>query len=65
MKRLITVEEQSTKARNFHDAGRATGVKCNKCDAELHYSDDCLLLTLPPQRNVECVGCGNKTRILG
>lgn len=64
MKKLITIEEHNEKSSNFHDAGRATGVKCNKCNSELYYSDNYLLMTLPPQRNVECVGCGNKTRIL-
>lgn len=33
------------------------GVLC-ECGAELVYSDNCVLTSMPPQRNVHCPSCG-------
>lgn len=34
-----------------------TGVACDSCGTELHYTDQMLRLSDPPQRQVRCPGC--------
>lgn len=37
---------------------RRTGVACPACKAELIFSDNDLLPSIPPKRNVQCPQCG-------
>ena len=34
-----------------------TGVACDKCGTELHYTDQLLRMSSPPKRQVWCSGC--------
>ena len=41
------------------------GVLCNICRREMVFSDETVMLSNPPQRNVECPNCKIKTRKIG
>lgn len=40
-----------------------TGVACDECGEELLYSDNSLLMSYPPQRNVRCPKCDKRFHI--
>jgi len=42
-----------------------TGVQCPACDGELFYSDQMVLMSFPPQRNVHCDKCDYHGTITG
>lgn len=37
---------------------RAAGILCNKCGVRMLYSNDVILSSIPPRRNVHCPACG-------
>lgn len=57
---LKTVDEHNTarwdawRAENRSEVGKPTGIACPTCGEELTYTDDCLRMSFPPQRQVRC-----------
>lgn len=57
---LKTVAEHNTarwdawRAESRSEVGKPTGIACPTCGDELAYTDDCLRMSDPPQRQVRC-----------
>ena len=58
------------KTQSQHDAERSgeyakrfefeprTGIACDGCKIELLYTDEVIRMSMPPKRQVICLGCG-------
>ena len=65
--KMITPEEHNKKyfeeSAKMKKKAKYTNIKCPECDEEMVYSDNMLLTTNPPQRNIHCPKCKYSTTI--
>lgn len=57
---MKTLDEHNQIMRKVNRMKYGVGVACPKCGAEMISSDDTILASNPPQRNVHCADCGYK-----
>ena len=63
---MKTIEEHNKERWEQIEAAKRTntGIECPMCHAELHYADNVLRCSSPPQRQVKCLNCDHITYIL-
>jgi DNA-directed RNA polymerase subunit RPC12/RpoP len=62
MKTLSEYDKEYHERRNYTKSSEySTGIACDKCKHELSFtSPNLVLMSSPPQKNVECPNCGFK-----
>lgn len=65
---METIEEYERRRlqeiREAENAVRYTGIKCLRCVSEMINTDDIILTSNPPQKNIVCPNCGYATTVL-
>jgi hypothetical protein len=63
MKKLISLKEHNDSFNDFiyENVKCGNGISCPNCKEELIDSDNYILTTNPPQRNVKCLKCNFKS----
>jgi DNA-directed RNA polymerase subunit RPC12/RpoP len=63
MKKLISLKEHNNRFNDFiyENVKCGNGIACPNCNEELMDSDNYILTSNPPQRNVKCTKCDFKS----
>jgi DNA-directed RNA polymerase subunit RPC12/RpoP len=62
MKNLISLKEHNSRNLfEYNNVKKGNGVECPNCGEELVDSDNYILTSNPPQRNVHCPKCNFKS----
>lgn len=61
MKTIAEHNEEIIRLRN--NRTYYSGIECPRCKLELQFTDNTMLLSSPPQKNVKCFECGFIDRV--